>query len=124
MPVQDIGSMQKILGNYNAREWSQSASISDVKSLDFKDLTKDLQGAGPSHESRKSFSEMLASNMMDVNNLQKEADIAIQKLASGQSKNLHETMLAVEKAEIAFKTMNQVRMKVIDAYREIMRMQV
>ena len=33
-------------------------------------------------------------------------------------------MLAVEKADIAFKTMNQVRTKVIDAYKEIMRMQV
>lgn len=124
MPVQDIGSMQKILGNYNAREWSQSASVDDVKALDFKNLTKDLEGITPSHEANKSFSEMLASNLMEVNSLQKEADVAVQKLASGQTKNLHETMLAVEKAEIAFKTMNQVRTKVIDAYREIMRMQV
>ena len=46
------------------------------------------------------------------------------KLASGKSKNIHETMLAVENAEIAFKTMNQIRMKVIDAYKEIMRMQM
>ncbi len=45
-------------------------------------------------------------------------------LASGQTKNISETMLAVENAEIAFKTMNQVRMKVIEAYKEIMRMQM
>jgi flagellar hook-basal body complex protein FliE len=56
--------------------------------------------------------------------MQVEANKAIQKLASGQTKNISETMLAVENAEIAFKTMNQVRMKVIEAYKEIMRMQM
>ena len=48
----------------------------------------------------------------------------MQKLASGESKNLHETLLAVEKADIAFRQMNQIRMKVIDAYKEIMKMQM
>ena len=48
----------------------------------------------------------------------------MEKLASGKSQNLHETLLTVEKAEIAFKTMNQVRSKVIDAYKEIMKMQI
>jgi flagellar hook-basal body complex protein FliE len=48
----------------------------------------------------------------------------MQKIASGESKNLHETLLAVERAEIAFKTMNQVRSKVLEAYKEIMRTQI
>ena len=56
--------------------------------------------------------------------MQKDADIAVQKLVTGENKNIHETLLAVEQAEIAFKTMNQIRTKVIDAYKEIMRMQV
>ena len=37
---------------------------------------------------------------------------------------MHETLLAVEKADIAFKAMNQIRLKVLDAYKEVMRMQV
>ena len=59
-----------------------------------------------------------------MNGLQKEANVAIEKLATGESKDIASTMLAVEKAEIAFKAMNQIRMKVIDAYQEIMRMQI
>ena len=46
-----------------------------------------------------------------------KANKAIQNLAAGKTKNIHETMLAVENAEIAFKTMNQIRMKVIEAYK-------
>ncbi|MBF0208260.1 MAG: flagellar hook-basal body complex protein FliE, partial [Oligoflexia bacterium] len=51
-------------------------------------------------------------------------NMAIEKLATGDSDNLHETMLMVEQAEIAFKTMNQIRQKVIDAYKEIIRIQI
>lgn len=122
MPIQNIGSMQEILGQHNAKAWSKDASIESLQSIEFGDLGKDLKL--PKTEGNQSFSEMLSTSMMDVNQLQKDADVAVQKLASGQSKNLHETMLAVEKAEIAFKTMNQIRTKVIDAYKEIMRMQV
>jgi flagellar hook-basal body complex protein FliE len=50
--------------------------------------------------------------------------VAMEKLASGESKNLHETLLTVEKADIAFRTMNQIRSKVIEAYKEVMRMQI
>jgi flagellar hook-basal body complex protein FliE len=72
----------------------------------------------------KTFGDFLKESISDVNTLQVEANQAMERLASGESKNLHETLLAVEKAEIAFKTMNQVRTKVIEAYREIMKMQV
>jgi flagellar hook-basal body complex protein FliE len=59
-----------------------------------------------------------------VNSLQNKANESIQRLVTGENKNIHETMLTVEKAEIAFKTMNQIRQKVLDAYREVMKMQV
>ena len=75
-------------------------------------------------KSARSFTDMLVDSMSKVNDLQTEANSAIEKLATGKTKNIHETMLAVEKADIAFKTMNQIRSKVIDAYREVMRMQV
>lgn len=122
MPIQDIGSMNSILNKYNAKDWSKSADLSDVKALDFEGLTKDLYSAPSS--SKKTFAEMLTTSIGEVNNLQVEANQAVQKLVTGESKNLHETMLAVEQAEIAFKTMNQIRMKVIDAYKEVMRMQI
>ncbi|MBP5295873.1 MAG: flagellar hook-basal body complex protein FliE, partial [Bacteriovoracaceae bacterium] len=72
----------------------------------------------------KSFGQLLADAVANVNGLQEEANKAIQKLASGKSKNIEETMMAVEKAELAFKMMNQIRLKVVEAYREVMRMQI
>ncbi len=123
MAIQNVGNLQQILNNYNAKDWAKSSELESFNELD----TKGFGGNGLSIEepgNRKSFSELLASSITEVNGLQKEANTAIQNLVTGKSKNLHETMLAVEKAEIAFKTMNQIRSKVIDAYKEVMRMQI
>ena len=79
---------------------------------------------GATEGSGKSFGEFLADSIGKVNDLQVQSDKAMQRIASGDSQNIHETLLAVERADIAFKQMNQIRMKVIDAYKEIMKMQV
>ena len=76
--------------------------------------TKPVEGAG------KFFSELVSK----VNDLQNQADQSIQGLASGENKNLHEVMISMEKASVSFLFMSQVRNKAIDAYQEVMRMQV
>jgi flagellar hook-basal body complex protein FliE len=68
----------------------------------------------------KFFEEMVGK----VSDLQQVADKSIQGLATGQSKGLHEVMLAVEKANISFQMLTQVRNKAVEAYQEVMRMQV
>jgi flagellar hook-basal body complex protein FliE len=73
-----------------------------------------VEGAG------KFFSELVTK----VNDIQVQSDKAIQGLASGENKNLHEVMIAVEKSSIAFQFMSQVRNKALEAYQEVMRMQV
>ena len=70
------------------------------------------------------FGEMLMNSVERVNQYQHDANSAIKELVAGRTKNVHETMLAVERAEISLKLMMQVRNKIVDAYREIMRMQV
>jgi flagellar hook-basal body complex protein FliE len=59
-----------------------------------------------------------------VNDLQTQADNKIKNMMTGESKELHEVMLAVEKANISFQFLTQVRNKAVEAYQEIMRMQV
>ena len=71
-----------------------------------------------------SFGEVLKESISEVNRLQEEADGAVQSLASVQTTNLHETMIALEKADISFRLMMQVRNKILDAYQEIMRTQL
>lgn len=78
----------------------------------------------PEKESEASFGTMLKSAIKDVAKLQNEADEAIQELAAGKHKSIHRTMIALEKADVSFQLMMQVRNKVIAAYEEIMRMQV
>jgi flagellar hook-basal body complex protein FliE len=121
MSIENVTGMNKMLSNYNSGDWMKSASIDQATHPDFSNLKPN---APEGTTAPQSFSEILSKSLVDVNSMQVEANKAIEKLASGQSKNIHETMLAVENAEIAFKTMNQIRMKVIDAYKEIMRMQM
>ena len=53
-----------------------------------------------------------------------QADVAIQDFITGDTRNIHETMLAVGKADLAFRLTMQVRNKMVEAYQEVMRMQV
>ena len=71
-----------------------------------------------------SFGKVLEDSLAQVNALQHEADTAIQGLATGASGTLHDTMLAIQKAELSFKLMMQVRNKIVEAYQEVLRMQV
>jgi len=75
-------------------------------------------------QTQKSFAATLKDAVGQVNALQKESDHKMQELATGKTQNIHETMIAAEKADIALRLMVQVRNKMIEAYQEIMRMQV
>ncbi len=70
------------------------------------------------------FEDMLKESLDKVNNLQAEADKKIEGLVAGRGADLHDTMIAVEKADLSFNLMVQVRNKLLAAYEEIMRMQV
>lgn len=72
----------------------------------------------------KSFGEFLKESLETVNRLQKEADQAVRDLALGRGQNLHQAMIAMEKAEVSFRLMMQVRNKIVAAYEEIMRTQL
>lgn len=93
---------------------------SSLKSLQPLSLGK----TGRSDGVKDSFGRMLKGSIEEVNRLQGEADTSIRQLVAGNAKNLHETMIAMEKASISFRLVMEVRNKIIEAYHEIMRMQV
>lgn len=72
----------------------------------------------------KSFKDVLKETIQEVNELQTQSDEEIMKFTSGQSTDVHSAMLAMQKADISFQTMMQIRNKILDAYKEIMRTQV
>lgn len=78
--------------------------------------------AGTSGEG--TFVGLLKEAVAQTEGLQHEADALVEQVARGHSGDLATTMIAVEKAQISFQLMLQVRNKVVEAYQEIMRMQV
>jgi flagellar hook-basal body complex protein FliE len=71
-----------------------------------------------------SFADALSRAIGEVNDLQKEADRKAEDLATGRDADIHGTMIALERGDIAFRVMAQVRNKLLEAYQEVMRMQV
>ena len=84
----------------------------------------DTKKAGIGDDEGVSFADTLTESLDKVNDLQKEADKAIEDFATGQTRNIHETMIAVNKADLAFRLTMQVRNKIVEAYQEVMRTQV
>jgi flagellar hook-basal body complex protein FliE len=71
-----------------------------------------------------SFADMLNKAISNVNDLQITSDNITNDLAAGRTDNIHEVMIAGEKADLALQFTMQIRNKVLDAYNEIMRMQI
>ncbi|MDA8138521.1 MAG: flagellar hook-basal body complex protein FliE [Desulfobacteraceae bacterium] len=69
------------------------------------------------------FGQWLTKSLGEVDRLQDEADSASQKLITGQSQDIHGTMISLQKASIAFELAMEIRNKVVAAYEEIKRMQ-
>jgi len=70
------------------------------------------------------FSEMLKAAIDDTGKQLTAADQAMAKLGTGEAKNIHEVMITMEKADISMRLLVQMRNKVVEAYNEVMRMQV
>jgi flagellar hook-basal body complex protein FliE len=70
------------------------------------------------------FGDVLEGTLKTLGSVQDTANTSVQKFLTGENEELHSTVLAVQKAEIAFDLGLQVRNKVVSAYQEIMRMQM
>jgi len=82
-------------------------------------------GRNDDREDRAStFGTTLRSAWREVDSLQRAADEASRRVASGDDVELHDVMLTAEKANLALQLTIEVRNKVIEAYQEIMRMPV
>jgi len=83
-----------------------------------------FQTNGEKKEEAISFTEVLNEKLQEVNQLQKEADILTNKFLVGQVEDLHQVMIAAEKANLALQMTVQIRNKLVEAYQEISRMQI
>lgn len=70
------------------------------------------------------FGVWLDSQLRDLNGLIQSNELQVRKLAGGEIDNLHQVMLDLEKARVSFQLAVQVRNKALEAYQEMMRMQI
>jgi flagellar hook-basal body complex protein FliE len=71
-----------------------------------------------------SFKDFLLNSIQEVNTMQQAADHAVEELATGGDVNPAEVLTAVQKADIAFRMMLQVRNKIVQAYQEVQNIRV
>ena len=69
------------------------------------------------------FGELLREAVSEVNNLNQDAQYKVSGLVEGNAVDVHDAMIAVEKADLSFQLMLQVRNKVVQAYQQIASMQ-
>lgn len=72
----------------------------------------------------ENFMDVLMGAIGEVNTLQKNAEVSAEKLALGDESYLHTTMIAYEKANLALQLTIEVRNKIVEAFQEIMRIQM
>lgn len=83
------------------------------------------QGSAREHGAQgPSFKETLLRNIDQVNKLQQDATRAIEDLATGDRDDVEGVILATQKADTAFKMLQAVRNKVVEAYQEINQVRV
>ena len=78
-----------------------------------------LEGLGSPSEQTPSFKEFLLDALDHVNSMQHDADHAVEQLATGEDVSAAEVLTAVQKADLSFRMMMQIRNKLVQAYQEI-----
>lgn len=83
-------------------------------------------GGGQANEAAAgtNFLGSLKDAISSINDAQMGASQAVEALVTGQSNNIHQTMVALQQADVSFQLMMQVRNKLVTAYEEIQRMQI
>jgi flagellar hook-basal body complex protein FliE len=71
-----------------------------------------------------SFKDLLLNSIQEVNTMQQAADRAVEQLAVGGDVNPAEVLTAVQKADIAFRMMMQIRNKIVQAYQEVQNIRI
>jgi len=97
-----------------------TAPITNVTAVSLPEMITPARSTDQSGE----FQKLLLGNIEKLETLSHDASTAAQKFITGEDEELHTAVLATQKASLAFELGLQVRNKVVDAYQEIMKMQI
>ncbi|MFW6238038.1 MAG: flagellar hook-basal body complex protein FliE [Bacillota bacterium] len=87
-------------------------------------LISSTENEGKQKEAEESFSKLLQENLHKTNDLVKDAENITTSFALGEIDNVHEVTIAAEKAKTAVNLTSAIQNKAVEAYKEIMRIQL
>lgn len=94
----------------------------DIRGID--GLGKTPAPVGVAKPGAPGFEKLLGKFVNEVSDLQKQVDESVRRGAVGEPEEVHDMLLAVNKAELSFRLMVEVRNKLVEAYQEVMRLPV
>ena len=101
-----------------------NASIQGLPPIDPSRFERQMPAGSPSSSSASpSFWDTLKDTLSQVQTVQSEADQKITDLVTGKGEDIHSAMTAVEKADLSFQLVMQVRNKIIQAYQQVAQIQ-
>lgn len=95
-----------------------------IDALDNIFLKPNVQSVETSKEPETQFSTWVTEKLDNTNEQLNSADQALNELASGHTKNLHQTMLTLEQAKLSFQYLEQIRNRLMSAYQDLLREQI
>ncbi len=99
------------------------SGINSIEGLTFRDHNE-LSRKHETNSNEISLKENFEKKLNDLNNLQIEADKGTQQLITGEAENIHEVLLKTEEAILSLELAVKVRNKMVEAYQEIMKVQI
>lgn len=94
------------------RQDPQNEGLGELRHLDISDIDD------------RSFADMVKDAVQSVDQMQKVTDQNVEAVLAGKAENIHEVMIAMEKSQLSFQLMVEVRNRVVETYQELSRMQI
>jgi flagellar hook-basal body complex protein FliE len=88
------------------------------------DAAPEALAGNPGAHAANGFGSWFTQQLERVNNQIAQSEGQLQALAAGEAQNLHQVMISLEEARLSFQLLAQVRNRVLEAYQEVMRMQL
>ncbi len=92
----------------------------NIQNVQNTEAVRKLASSSGVEKATQSFEQMLSS----LDQSQQSADDLVQKLSLGENVDLHQVMIGLEENDVNFRVALAIRDKLVDAYREVMRMQI
>jgi len=104
--------------------------IEGIEASGLLQQVNDIEGMSPEREiitekpNEQSFSDVLSDAINGVDKTMKGSDAKVQQFVAGETDNVHDVMISMQRAKLSFDLMVEVRNKVVETYQEVSRMQI